>query len=125
MWFAVYALTLVAIVQFLAGFMALLQPHYYAARHPARFVGDNFTAWGWIHLALGVLTLMVIVGLSVGSAWARACAVLIALLSAVAQFGFMSASPWWATFAIVVNVLVIYAVTVHGGEPEPSLIAPS
>ena len=123
MWFAVYALSLVAIAQLLEGFMALVQPGYYSARHPAGFVRDNYTAWGWIHLALAVLTLVVIVGLSVGSAWARVCAVLIAVLSALVQFTFMSANPWWATFAIVANVLVIYAVIVHGGEPEPTLVA--
>lgn len=119
MWFAVYALTLVAIAQFLLGFMALAQPRYYAVRHPAAFVRDNYTAWGWIHLALAVFTLVVIAGISLAVPWARICAVLIAVLSAVAQFAFMSANPWWATFVIVVNVLVIYAVTVHGGEPEP------
>jgi ABC-type uncharacterized transport system permease subunit len=119
MWFAVYALTLVAIAQFLEGFMALLQPHYYALQHPSSFVRDHYTAWGWIHLALGVLVLVVIAGVSYALTWARVCAVVIASLSAIAQFGFMSAHPWWATLVIVMNILVIYAVTVHGGEPEP------
>jgi hypothetical protein len=123
MWFAVYALSLVAIAQFLEGFMALLQPHYYAARHPASFVRDDYTAWGWIHLALGVSTLVVIAGISFALTWARISAVLIASLSAVAQFGFMSANPWWATLVIVINILVIYAVTVHGGEPAPDSVS--
>ena len=118
MWFAVYALTLVAVAQFLGGFMALLQPGYYTARHPAAFIRDNYTAWGWIHLGLGVLTVIVIAGLSLALPWARVGAVLIALLSAIAQFGFVSANPWWATFTIAVDILVIYAVIVHGGEPE-------
>jgi hypothetical protein len=119
MLFAVYALGLVAIAQFLEGFMALFQHGYYTARHPAAFVHDSYTAWGVIHLVLGVLTIIVICGVSYALRWARISAVLIASLSAIAQFVFMSANPWWATLVIVVNVLVIYAVTVHGGEPQP------
>ena len=41
---------------------------------------------------------------------------IVALLSAILNLGFMSAYPIWSAIMIALDVLVIYAVTVHGRE---------
>jgi hypothetical protein len=38
------------------------------------------------------------------------------VISALANLAFMSAYPIWATIVIAADVLVIYALAVHGGE---------
>jgi len=58
------------------------------------------------------------VALFSGSTWARATAVVVASLSAILNLVFVAAYPWWSLTAIAVDVLVIYAVTVHGAEAK-------
>jgi hypothetical protein len=48
--------------------------------------------------------------------WARVTGIAIAVLSAVANLAFMAAYPIWATLVIAADVLVIYALAVHGAE---------
>jgi hypothetical protein len=43
-------------------------------------------------------------------------AIVVAFLSAVANLAFIPANPWWALTVITLDVIVIYAVAVHGAE---------
>jgi hypothetical protein len=79
-------------------------------------VSVDLSAWGWIHLSLGVLALLACVGLARGAMWARVIAVGVAVLSAVANVLFVRAYPFGSVIIIALDVLVIYAVTVHGRE---------
>jgi hypothetical protein len=63
-----------------------------------------------------VLALAACVGLTRGKMWARVIAVGVAVLSAVANLLFLPAYPFGSGILIGLGVLVIYAVTVHGGE---------
>ena len=38
------------------------------------------------------------------------------MLSAIVNIGFLSAYPIWPTIMITIDVLVIWAIIVHGGE---------
>ena len=51
-----------------------------------------------------------------GNLAARTVAVLLAGLSAIANLLFIEAYPLWSIIVITVDVLVIYALTVHGRE---------
>ena len=51
-----------------------------------------------------------------GQVWARTVGVLLATLSAVVNIGFLAAYPIWSTILITIDILVIWALTVHGGE---------
>jgi hypothetical protein len=68
----------------------------------------DFTGWGWIQLVIGVVMAIVAVGLFTGNGAARWLAVFMAMLSALAQFGIISAFPLWAILVIVLDVVVIY-----------------
>lgn len=48
--------------------------------------------------------------------WARVVGIILAVVSAVANVAFLAAYPIWSTIVIVVDVLVIYALAVHGRE---------
>ena len=83
-------------------------------------VGPNYvydldvTAWGWIHLALGVLVALSGIYLFSGRVWAGIVAVTFAVLSAVANFFFIAYNPWWATLQIALAVWVIWSLTRPG-----------
>jgi hypothetical protein len=51
-----------------------------------------------------------------GQMWARVAAVFLAFLSAIVNVGFLAAYPVWSSLMIGLDVLVIWAVTVHGDE---------
>ena len=79
-------------------------------------VTTNMTAWGWIHIALGIV--VAAAGLSVmnGSRWARVLATVLAGAAFLANMAFLGVYPVWSIVAMVVDVLVIYALVVHGNE---------
>jgi phosphatidylserine synthase len=79
-------------------------------------VSTSYTAWGWFQLVVGVVVAIAGVALFSGSTWSRVTAVTVAGLSGIVNLMFMSASPWWSLTALALDVLVIYAVTVHGAE---------
>ncbi|MEU9193303.1 DUF7144 family membrane protein [Streptomyces hundungensis] len=93
----------------LEGIAALAKDDVYAR------VGDyvykfNLTAWGWIHLVLGVLLAVVGWGLLSGPRpWARVPALMLASLSLVAHFLYLPYQPWWALIGIALSVFVIAA----------------
>jgi hypothetical protein len=77
----------------------------------------DFTGWGWIQLIIGVVMAIVAVGLFTGNGAARWLAVGMAMLSALAQFGIVSAFPLWAILVIVLDVVIIYQLVARW-EPE-------
>jgi hypothetical protein len=77
---------------------------------------DDATVSGWLHLVLGVVGALIGLGLLAGNAAARVGAVVLAALSAVGNLTLVSASPVGALLLVAVDVLVIYAVIVHGGD---------
>ena len=61
------------------------------------------------------------VAAAVGILWgghrpARTLAIVVAGVSAVVNLGFLAASPVWSTITIAFDVVIIYALTVHGWE---------
>jgi len=74
------------------------------------------TAWGWIHLIIGVIMVLAGIGLFTGNVAARIVAVALAVLSAIANFLWLPYYPVWSIIIIALNVTVIWAVTAHGGE---------
>jgi hypothetical protein len=100
----------------MAGLVALFRDQYYLVRSDGLVVSIDYTVWGWIHLVLGILLVATGLGLLVGQTWARVTGVVIVSVSALVQFAFLAAYPFWSAIVIAVDVLVIYALIVHGRE---------
>jgi hypothetical protein len=83
----------------------------------------DFTAWGWIHLILGVVMVLAAAGLFTGQTWARGVAVVFATLNAIGQIGLITAFPLFSILLIALDVLVIYHLTV-AWEPGPPPAVP-
>ena len=76
----------------------------------------NYATWGWIHLIFGILLLLVGLSLFRGATWARVIAIFLVAINLVAQFTWVGIYPWWSLIMIALDILVLYAVTIHGGE---------
>ncbi|MBP7820486.1 hypothetical protein KA025_00020 [Candidatus Saccharibacteria bacterium] len=76
----------------------------------------DFTAWGWAHLILGIVIIFAGMAVLAGKTWGRVVGVLLASISALANFAFIPVYPVWSVLMIIVDALVIYALIVHGSE---------
>ncbi len=101
--------------QAIAGLVAIFKDDFYVVTSHS-LVAFNYTTWGWIDLVMGIVIFLAGVALLSGAMWARVIATVLAALSLFANMGFMDAYPLWSILMIVVDVLVIYALTVHGDE---------
>lgn len=107
---------LVACFQIVEGLVAIFDDDYYRVGSNGLVVHVSYTGWGWAHLLLGLVIGVSAAGVLVGNVLARTVGVLLAGLSAVLNLLFISAYPVWSLIVIAVDVLVIWALTVHGGE---------
>ena len=112
--FAAIMMIMSGVFQALAGLVAIFENEFYAATRNYLFQFDA-TTWGWIHLLVGLVVAFGGWGLLSGRTWARALAITLAVLSAIANFAFLPYYPFWSLLIIVLDVVVIWAVATHGG----------
>lgn len=102
--------------QAIMGFVALFKEDYYLVGREGLVVEVDYTAWGWVHLIIGTLALLAGLGILAGQMWARVVGIILALVSAIANLAFLAAYPVWGIIVITMDVLIIYALCVHGRE---------
>jgi hypothetical protein len=113
--FAAVLMILAGVMNAIYGFIAIVNDEWVGWGNREDVYLD-LTAWGWVHLIVGVVVLLAGIGLLSGNVLARAVAVLLAGIAIIANFLFIPAYPVWALTIIAINVFVIYALTAHGGE---------
>ncbi len=111
--FAAAVLTLIGFFQLIAGLTAIFNDDFFLVTRNYTFDLDT-SAWGWIHLLIGVLLIFTAWGLATGAGWAVVTAIFLASLSAVANFFFIPYYPFWAILIIALNVWVIWSLTRPG-----------
>jgi hypothetical protein len=114
--FAGVMLVMLGGFQAMEGIVAIIRDEYYLVTRNGLVIDLDYTTWGWIHLVLGLLAAAAGVGIFAGQMWARVLGIVIAVMSALANMAFLAAYPIWATIMIAVDVLVIYALAMHGRE---------
>jgi hypothetical protein len=113
--FAAIMMIMVGVFQALQGLIAIFENEFYVATRNYLFQFDA-TTWGWIHLLIGLLVAFAGWGLLSGKTWARVVGITLAVLSAIANFLFIPYYPFWALLIITLDIFVIWAIAVHGGE---------
>jgi hypothetical protein len=111
--FAAAMMLLIGIFQIIAGLAAIFEDQFYVLAGNYAFDLD-VTAWGWIHLLLGILLVAAAWGLFTGSPWGAAAAIVLAVVSAVANFFFIPYYPFWSILVIALDVWVIWSLTRPG-----------
>ena len=114
--FAAMMMLLVGTFQVFFGFVSLFNSDYYLVRERKLLVDMDYTAWGWTHLVIGAVAVVAGIALLAGQMWARVVGIAMALVSCLVNLAFLSAYPVWSIVVIYVDVLVIYAIAVHGRE---------
>src|SRR4051794_8275837 len=115
-WFAAFAILVAGFLNLVSGFVAVFSPKTVVSWTPDGVAVVDVSTWGWVQLVLGVLLVLVGFALFSGRGWARLLAIILVVVNLVAQFVSLPITPWWSMVAIGIDVLVLWALTVHGDE---------
>jgi hypothetical protein len=110
--FAAALMVVTGIWQIFVGIAALVRDAVYVAT-PQYIYSFDLTAWGWVHLILGVLVTVTGFGVISGQTWARVVGILLVGLSLIANFMFLPHYPVWSLIIIALDVAVIWALATY------------
>ena len=116
--FAALLLTLEGGFHVLGGFIALLEGADSYEGDPTLMIPISANAYGIIHMVLGVVMMLAAYALFWGRTWGRAFAVVVAFIGALTNLASLSTAPGRYALLIVLDILVILAVTVHGDSAK-------
>jgi len=114
----VFAATMMIIggsLSIIFGLVAALNDQWVAFTN-AGAVFLDVSQWGWVHMLLGLLVLLCGFGVLSGNLFARTIGVIVAAANLVGNFFVIPLYPLWALPVIVLDILVIWALTAHGRE---------
>jgi hypothetical protein len=115
--FAALMLTLMGGFHVIGGFIALLEDNvYYQGGAEELFDPLTTRAFGIVHMAVGVVMLLAGYAVFWGKKWGRVTAVVVASVGAITNLASLSAETPRFALMLVLDVLVIFAVVVHGDE---------
>jgi hypothetical protein len=111
---AAFAATMVLIVgvfNMIYGLAAIIDDDYFVADE---LLFGDLSLWGWIHLVLGVLQVITAALIYAGNESGAVLGITFAGFSATAALLAIGAYPVWSVTILVVDGLIIYALTVYG-----------
>ncbi|MFE0633316.1 hypothetical protein ACFW3D_41115 [Streptomyces sp. NPDC058864] len=84
-----------------------------SSRYAYRF---DLTAWGVIHLVIGVALVIAGLGVLMNKSWGRGAGAAVAGISLITQFMFVPYYPGWAIPVMVLDLIIVFALTrFHAG----------
>ncbi|MFE5791612.1 hypothetical protein ACFQ8C_03450 [Streptomyces sp. NPDC056503] len=91
----------------LMGASAIARDNLFAAsRYVYRF---DLTAWGWIHIVVGLGLVVAGLGVVSNKSWGRGAGVAAAGISLITQFMFIPYYPVWAIPVMALDLAIIFA----------------
>jgi hypothetical protein len=112
--FAGIMLILVGFFNVIAGIAAIANSNYLANQ----LLFANLDAWGWFFLIWGIVQTCTGFAIFTGATWAAVVGIVSAFGNAIAQLAWARTYPVWSIAAVVIDVLIIYALVVYGGRKE-------
>src|SRR3954452_13334004 len=96
--------------------VALFTYDYYTVSKNGLGVHVSYTGWGWALLVLAALNLFAGAGVLKGQTWARIWAIAASVLGIIVNLGFTAAYPIWIVMLVTLDVIIIFALSVHWDE---------
>ncbi|MFG3319601.1 hypothetical protein ACGF3J_16310 [Streptomyces sp. NPDC048171] len=79
-----------------------------ASQYAYRF---DLTAWGWIHIVVGLALVIAGMGVVTNQSWGRGAGAVAAGISLITQFMFVPYYPLWAIPVMTLDLFTIFALT--------------
>jgi hypothetical protein len=108
--FAACMMVMIGTFQAIAGLVAIFDDSFYVVTRNYTFDLD-VTAWGWIHLLVGIAVFATGLGLFARKSWAGVTAIILCMISALTNFFFIPYYPIWSLVVIGLAIWVIWALT--------------
>jgi hypothetical protein len=113
--FAGVMMIMMGILHALWGLAAIIEDEFFVATRNYLYNVD-VTGWGWVHLIAGAIVILAGFWVFTGAVWARIVGVILAVLSAIANFLTIPYFPVWSLVIIAVDIVAIWALTVRGRD---------
>jgi hypothetical protein len=117
---AAFAATMVLVVgvfNVIYGLAAIIEDDYFVADE---LLFGSLSLWGWVHLIIGVLQVITATLIYAGNDLGAVLGIMFAGFNAIAALLAIGAYPLWSVIILVVDGLIIYALTVYGDALKPS-----
>ena len=114
--FASVLLLIAGIFDLIFGLAAIIGPNTTVVVAETGLFAVDVAGWGWWHIISGIALILTSFFLYRGATWARVVAIILVIINAVGQLSLLSVQPWWSLAILAVDILVLYALTVHGRE---------
>ena len=121
--FAAVMLLMVSCLQIMQGIAAIANDDVYV-KGINYVYGFDVTAWGWIHLVLGIVGLATGVGILMRATLGLLFGIFIAFITTLTNFAFLPHYPLWSLTIMGFNVLVIWALCSQIASDRPADVAP-
>ena len=108
--FAAVLLTTMGVFQALQGLAALANDEVFTTAAGYTFDFD-LTTYGWAHVIVGAIAILVGLSMLMGQTWALIAGILLAMLSALANFVFIPYFPVWAIVLIALDIFIIWSIS--------------
>ncbi len=115
--FAATMLVVIGVYQLFLGIAAISRQAFFVVA-PNYYYEFSTRTWGWIHFGLGIVAILVGLTLFTGMTWARVAGIIMAGLSAIANFFFLPYYPLWSLLIIALDIFVIWALATVGNRRE-------
>ncbi|MET7544083.1 hypothetical protein [Streptomyces sp. NPDC005507] len=107
--FAVVTLLVSGPLSILLGASGIANDTVFASsRYAYRF---DLTAWGWLHLVIGVALVVAGLGVAAGTTWGRGAGIAVAAISLITQFMFIPYYPAWSIIVMALDLLIVWSLT--------------
>ena len=114
--FASVLLLIAGIFDLIFGLAAVIGPNTTVVVAETGLFAVDVAGWGWWHIIAGIALIVLSFFLYRGATWARVIAIIIVIINAVGQLTLLSVQPFWSLVILAIDLLIIYALTVHGRE---------
>jgi hypothetical protein len=101
--------------QVIAGLAAIFENEFYTVTSDYVLEFD-VSAWGWIHLLLGIAVGLAGFAVLSGQTWGRVVGIVLAVLSGLVNFAFVPYYPFWSLAIIALDVFIIWALATRGRD---------
>jgi hypothetical protein len=112
--FAAVVIAVLGVLNVVYGIAAISSSTFYASG--AKYILGNLSAYGWLLTVVGAVQVCAALGVLAFAEWARWVGIVSAGVNAVLQVLFMQAAPLLAVTLYAVDLVVVYALVVYGGD---------
>ena len=107
--FAATLMLIIGVYQIFVGIAAIVQDNFFVVTPNYAYDVDT-TAWGWIHLGIGIVVALAGFYLFTGATAAKIIGIALLSLSAIANFFFLPYYPLWSLLIIGLDIFAIWAI---------------